>query len=96
MGVVAKRCGVAGPALRGVATPAGFVGGFKTAPDAPADVQVRSGAAAWLTIADWEKWYEPDLFWLVADDGRVLSLTSVRQALGGSGPGFKFFLEAGH
>jgi hypothetical protein len=83
------------PALCSVTTPRGVAEGFKATTGASIDIQLPAEPSA-LLISDWAKWYRPDMFWLAADDGRVIDLSAARQAIPETGPALSVYLTAGH
>jgi hypothetical protein len=58
----------------GVATPAGAIAAYDTPPTGSADFVLPADAAS-LTLADWGRKLVRDVYWLVADDGRLFSLS---------------------
>lgn len=58
----------------GVSTPSGVAAAFTSSPTLAADFTLPSDVAA-LTISDWGLHLQPNLYWLVADDGRLFNLT---------------------
>jgi hypothetical protein len=67
--------------LCSVIGPLGAVDAFKAAPGQPIDVRMPA-ATATLNIADWGARKSPEVFWLVAPDGRVISLSAVAVKIG--------------
>jgi hypothetical protein len=61
--------------------PIGGVDAFVAVPDHPVDLTVPA-AAATLRIPDWYQQQHPDMFWLAATDGRIISLSSVAAKTG--------------
>lgn len=64
-----------------VTGPMGTVDSFKATPGQPIDVSVPP-ATGTLRIPDWGTRKSPDAFWLVAPDGRVISLSAVATRIG--------------
>jgi hypothetical protein len=58
----------------GVATPDGAIAAFDTPPTGSADFVLPADAAS-LTLPDWGRKLVRDVYWLVADDGRLFSLS---------------------
>lgn len=67
--------------LCGVIGPLGTVDAFKSTPGQPVELTV-SGATATLRISDWAEYANPEMVWLVASDGRIISLNTVAMKLG--------------
>jgi hypothetical protein len=68
-------------ALCSMIGPLGEVDGFKAIPDQPVQITVP-GATATLRISDWPAVKRPELMWLVAPDGRAVSLNTVAKRFG--------------
>ncbi len=62
----------------------GAVDAFKSIPGQSVDL-VAPAATAALTITDWSAHENRDLYWLVAPDGRAISLNAVAMKIGGFG-----------
>lgn len=86
----------AGPVLCSVVAPSGEVDAFTARPLRPVVVQLPS-ATARLQISDWGRQYNPEVFWLAAPDGRVISLSAVAETLPHSRTSLQLpALAAGH
>jgi hypothetical protein len=68
-------------ALCSVIGPMGTVDAFKAVPGQKINLSV-SGARGVLQIADWPEYRDPDAAWLIAQDGRVISLRTVASKIG--------------
>jgi hypothetical protein len=68
-------------ALCSVIGPMGTLDAFKAAPGQPIDITVP-GATAALRISDWTDTASPNMVWLVAPDGRAISLNAVAARVG--------------
>jgi hypothetical protein len=71
-------------ALCSVIGPMGLVDAFRSTPGQPTDVTLPAVSAT-LTISDWAEESAPDLYWLVAPDGRAVSLNTAAARLGAAG-----------
>jgi hypothetical protein len=72
---------VSSPAFCSVTGPMGTVDAFKATVGQPMDVNVPA-ATGTLRIPDWGARKSPEVFWLVAPDGRVISLSAVATKIG--------------
>lgn len=68
-------------ALCSMIGPMGTVDAFRSVPGHQANLSV-SGATGRLHISDWVEYRNPDNTWLVAQDGRVISLSAVAVKIG--------------
>jgi hypothetical protein len=67
-------------ALCSVIGPMGTVDAFKSIPGQPVEITVP-GATAVLQLPDWSEHGNPAMVWLVAPDGRVISLNTVAMTI---------------